>query len=196
MKYFISLLSIILLGIGQVHAYGKYPIIPYPKALQAMEGYFIFQSNMQLSIPSKDKEVHQIATDFINRLSKVSGLQLTIAQDNIYADIVFTQDKSLGKEAYLLNISPEKIIVKAASPVGFFYAVQSILQLLPAEICSPDFIGNQVVWQIPCAHIADEPSFGYRGMMLDVARYFMPKQYVLEFIDRLAAQKSIISTFT
>lgn len=189
MKYFISLLSIILLGIGQVHAYGKYPIIPYPKVLQAMEGYFIFQSNMQLSIPSKDKEVHQIATDFINRLSKVSGLQLTIAQDSIHADIAFTQDKSLGKEAYLLNISPEKIIVKAASPVGFFYAVQSILQLLPAEICSPDFIGNQVVWQIPCAHITDEPSFGYRGMMLDVARYFMPKQYVLEFIDRLAAQK-------
>lgn len=108
MKYFISLLSIILLGIGQVHAYGKYPIIPYPKVLQAMEGYFIFQSNMQLSIPSKDKEVHQIATDFINRLSKVSGLQLTIAQDSIHADIAFTQDKSLGKEAYLLNISPEK----------------------------------------------------------------------------------------
>ena len=150
---------------------------------------FSIKNNMQISVPFENKKVHQIADDFTKKLSEVSGLYLSISQDNTKADIIFTKDNSLGNEAYLLNIAPERIVVKAATPNGFFYAVQSILQLLPAEICSPDFIGNHVIWQIPCAHIIDEPSFSYRGMMLDVARYFMPKQYVLDFIDRLAAQK-------
>lgn len=189
MKYLISLFSIILIGFSQIHALGKYPIIPYPKSLQAMKGSFIFQDKMQLSIPSQDTEVYQIATDFANRLLKVSGLHLMISADHAKEEMLFTKDKSLGKEAYLLNISPKKIEVKAASPIGFFYAVQSLYQLLPPEICSPSFVGNKVVWQIPCANITDEPRFAYRGMMLDVARYFMPKQYVLAFIDRLAAQK-------
>lgn len=189
MRFFISLLSLILLGICQMQACGKYPIIPYPQSLEAMEGYFIFQNGMRFSIPSHDKEIHEIAVDFANKLSKVSGMNLILSPNHADADIVFTSDKTLGKEAYLLDISPKRIVAKAASPIGFFYAVQSLLQLLPAEICSPHFIGNYVKWQIPCARITDEPGFSYRGMMLDVARYFMPKQYVLEFIDRLAAQK-------
>ena len=170
MKHFIFLLIVILSGISQVHACGKYPIIPYPKSLQAMEGYFILKNNMQISVPFENKKVHQIADDFTKKLSEVSGLYLSISQENTKADIIFTKDNSLGNEAYLLNIAPERIVVKAATPNGFFYAVQSILQLLPAEICSPDFIGDHVTWQIPCAHIIDEPSFSYRGMMLDVAR--------------------------
>lgn len=190
MKYFISFLLIILSGISQLYASGRYPLIPYPKNLKAMEGHFIFQDKMQVFLTFEDKEIYQIASDFSSRLSKVSGLQLTISRnDHANADIVFTMDKSLGKEAYQLDVASDKIVVKAASPAGFFYAVQSIHQLLPPEICSPDFIGNKTTWSIPCVHILDEPRFGYRGMMLDVARYFMPKQYVLEFIDRLAAQK-------
>ena len=110
-----------------------------------MEGYFILKNNMQISVPFENKKVHQIADDFTKKLSEVSGLYLSISQDNTKADIIFTKDNSLGNEAYLLNIAPERIVVKAATPNGFFYAVQSILQLLPAEICSPDFIGNHVI---------------------------------------------------
>lgn len=56
MKHFIFLLIVILSGISQVHACGKYPIIPYPKSLQAMEGYFILKNNMQISVPFENKK--------------------------------------------------------------------------------------------------------------------------------------------
>ena len=81
MKHFIFLLTVILSGITQVHACGKYPIIPYPKSLQAMEGYFILKNNMQISVPFENKKVHQIADDFTKKLSEVSGLYLSISQE-------------------------------------------------------------------------------------------------------------------
>ena len=46
----------------------------------------------------------------------------------------FVTDSSLKSEAYLLEITPEQILIKASDTKGFFYALQSIRQLLPATI--------------------------------------------------------------
>jgi hexosaminidase len=45
------------------------------------------------------------------------------------------------------------------------------------------------VWDLPVVHIEDQPRFGWRGAMLDTCRHFMPKDFVLEFIDLLALHK-------
>ncbi|MGO4754244.1 beta-N-acetylhexosaminidase, partial [Streptomyces sp. 2MCAF27] len=44
-------------------------------------------------------------------------------------------------------------------------------------------------WWVPCVLIEDAPRFGWRGLMLDVARHFMPKGDVLAYLDLLAAHK-------
>ena len=44
-------------------------------------------------------------------------------------------------------------------------------------------------WKIPCVEIRDFPRFGWRGLMLDASRYFMPKEDVLKFIDTMASLK-------
>jgi hexosaminidase len=42
---------------------------------------------------------------------------------------------------------------------------------------------------VPAVRIADAPRFGWRGIMLDVARHFMPKEFVLKVIDVLALHR-------
>lgn len=45
----------------------------------------------------------------------------------------------------------------------------------------------------PVVEIRDEPCFGYRGAMFDVARYFYPVEDVKRFIDIMALHK--LNTF-
>jgi hexosaminidase len=64
-----------------------------------------------------------------------------------------------------------------------FYAVQSIIQLLPPDGAASLSQG------IPTVEILDTPAFRYRGMMLDASRHFWPAEYVKQFIDYLALHK-------
>lgn len=50
----------------------------------------------------------------------------------------FTTDSSLKSEAYLLEVTPQQILVRASDTKGFFYALQTIRLLLP-----PAIEGNQ-----------------------------------------------------
>jgi hexosaminidase len=62
------------------------------------------------------------------------------------------------------------IKITANKPAGWFYGLQTIRQLLPANI---ETINNQKgPWQIATGTIHDQPEYTYRGSMLDVARHF------------------------
>ena len=94
----------------------------------------------------------------------------------------------MGKEAYGLTVTPRQITITASQPNGAFYGMQSLLQLMPTEIYSPTKAAN-VNWSVPACTVADAPRFGYRGLMLDVARHFMPVSFVKKYIDLLALHK-------
>ena len=71
------------------------------------------------------------------------------------------------------------------------YAVQTIKQLLPAAL----YGGAPAVeseWALPCVEIDDAPRFGYRGLMLDVARHFFDAAQVKKIIDLMAFHKMCI----
>ena len=44
-------------------------------------------------------------------------------------------------------------------------------------------------WIVPAMTITDEPRFGYRGLMVDVARFFVPKENLLRIIDCMGMLK-------
>lgn len=46
-----------------------------------------------------------------------------------------------------------------------------------------------VDWSVPVATVNDSPRFGYRGVMIDVARYFIPKEDLLRLIDCISLLK-------
>lgn len=98
-------------------------------------------------------------------------------------------DPSLKSEAYSLEVSPQEIIIKASDNKGFFYALQTIRQLLPPSIERESLSDKNLEWSIPVVTIQDEPRFGYRALLLDASRFFIPKENVLRIIDCMSMLK-------
>lgn len=71
---------------------------------------------------------------------------------------------------------------------GVFYGIQTLLQLFPAEIYSSQR-QKGVDWTAPAVSVFDAPERPWRGMMLDVARYFFDKEFVKKYIDMMAMYK-------
>jgi hexosaminidase len=80
-------------------------------------------------------------------------------------------------EAYRLDIGPDTILVRGAGAHGVFNGIQTLAQLLDAD-------GG-----LPCGRVLDAPRFGYRGMMLDVARHFASVATVKRLLDCMARYK-------
>jgi hexosaminidase len=86
-----------------------------------------------------------------------------------------------GDEAYELEVTTDALRVRATTPAGLFAAVQTIRQFVPVT-------GEGDV-RIPGGTIADRPRFGYRGVMLDVARHFFTLDEVKSYVDAIAQFK-------
>jgi len=88
-----------------------------------------------------------------------------------------------SSEAYSLVVdSVQGVRIVGASPAGVFYGLQSLRGLLPAPTPRAGLV-------LPAIRVVDAPRFGYRGLMLDVARNFQPKPVVLRVLDLLARYK-------
>lgn len=82
-----------------------------------------------------------------------------------------------GPEAYRLDIGPGTILVRGAGAHGVFNGIQTLAQLLDDD------------GTLPCGRVLDAPRFGYRGMMLDVARHFASVDTVRRLLDCMARYK-------
>ena len=91
-------------------------------------------------------------------------------------------------EGYVLSVTAERITIRASTAAGAFYGVQTLRQLLPAQLESNTPV-TDVGWSVPIVEIVDQPRFSYRGMHLDVARHFFPVEFIYKFIDLLALHK-------
>ena len=126
------------------------------------------------------------------KLRPATGFDLTVSTgENAGKGSIFlslTDDKELGKEGYDLNISEEQVRITANTPVGLFWGVQTLRQLLPAEVEQKNAAVN-TPWEIATGNIRDYPRYAWRGSMLDVARHFFGVQDVKHFIDIISLYK-------
>ncbi len=158
-------------------------IIPQPKSLTKLNGEFKF--NYKTKIVATDAAGRKSAGILNDLLLKNYGFKLPYTEKLPKQNaIVFApQDsavKYLSPEGYGLMIAPKSIQING-NETGQFYALQTLMQILPT-----DFKGETV---LPCVDIADEPRFKYRGMHLDVSRHFMPVEFVKKYIDLMSQYK-------
>ena len=106
----------------------------------------------------------------------------------VQGNITFITDSEMEDEAYALDVTAEAIEIRAAGGAGFFYALQSLKQLLPTSFYSGALQPN-VVWGIPVVSVQDKPAFPWRGYMLDVSRHFFDKEQVKDVLDFMAESK-------
>ncbi|MFH8340283.1 beta-N-acetylhexosaminidase [Streptomyces sp. AM6-12] len=94
-----------------------------------------------------------------------------------------------GPESYRLTAENRVVTLEGASEAGLFWAAGTFRQLLGPEAfrCAP--VSDRRSWEFPALTVRDSPRFGWRGLLLDVARHFMPKDGVLRYLDLMAAHK-------
>ncbi|MBC9718217.1 beta-N-acetylhexosaminidase [Streptomyces sp. TRM66268-LWL] len=116
-----------------------------------------------------------------------TGLFLDPAAEG--ADITLRIDPELAAEAYRLTVDDAGVRIEGGGPAGVFWGAQTLRQLLGPEAFRRAPLDGRGTWEVPAVRIEDEPRFGWRGMMLDVSRHFMPKDGVLRYLDLMAAHK-------
>ncbi len=92
-----------------------------------------------------------------------------------------------GSEGYRLRSGPSGITLTAAAPAGLFHGVQTLRQLLPADV--ERRTRQPGPWLVAGGTVTDSPRFGWRGAMLDVSRHFFSVDEVKRYIDRIALYK-------
>lgn len=65
------------------------------------------------------------------RIFRDNGINTALVKNN--ADIIFTEDASLGREGYRLAVTPDSISIASGSVNGTLYALQSLVQSIAAD---------------------------------------------------------------
>lgn len=165
-------------------------LIPQPTSVTWGEGAFVLTADTPVWADADSTAVGHILAE---SLAPATGWRFAVAQPagNIRRGIALGLDAALtdlGREGYTLTVMPRKIVIQAAHEAGLFYGIQTLRQLLPAAIYRAARVEG-VTWSVPCVEIKDVPRFSWRGLHLDVARHFMPKEFVKKYIDLLALHK-------
>lgn len=165
------------------------PLIPYPANLTRNEGTFNLKQLTAITTPAGDEAVARYAQEFATQLEKTSGIKVPVNPTTAATSLVMTKDATLAHEAYKLTVNEAGINIAAADSTGFFYAIQTLKQLMPHAIYNRSGANTAIDWTVPCVEIADQPQLGHRGYMLDVARHFFSKTEVKRILDIMATYK-------
>ena len=146
-----------------------------------------FTINNHIKIMSSSKS-HDIAVILQNHIKQKLGYKPEVIVSKISETgiIQFDFDKNLAKEAYELVVSKDGIQLIASNSTGWFYGVQSLIQLFPIH---SDLEEDKSSLKIPELSIKDAPRFSWRAFMLDEARYFKGMDQVKMLLDEMALLK-------
>lgn len=171
-------------------------LIPQPVSVKIQPGEFLLTARVVMKVPASQPEIKKTGELFADLITVPTGFKINVEESaaaapspnaiNLLISKAPTSDNS--PESYSLDVTSRNIQIKASAPAGFFYGLQTLLQLLPKEIES-NMNQPTVKWQIPCLQIVDYPRFSWRGLLLDVSRHFFPKESVMKYIDQMARYK-------
>lgn len=177
-----KLTAFLLLFVTIVFSQSSLPLIPQPSQVKIGKGNFLLTDRTVIQADVNMFEAQYLQT----AIKQQTGLNLKIVPVSNGPKISFSFDLDAPaasgiKEPYNLSVSEDAIAIKAEYNTGFFYGIQTLLQLIPSE--------NKSEIKIPCLQINDYPKFKWRGMHLDCARHFFSIDFVKKYIDYLAMYK-------
>lgn len=176
----LCLAALTLVGCGQAsEPLGTPALLPLPSSVELPEGvYFQLKTSSRISY-GQGIEERELLTDLLREhLGSITSEHYPLTTiDNEPGDIRLELEASLAPEGYRLEVSPTLVSLKASTTQGFRYGLQTLAQL------------TDKAGRIHSATIDDAPRFGYRGLMLDVSRHFMPKESIKTLLTEMARYK-------
>ena len=176
-------------------------LVPMPAQMSVGTGSFTLGGDVVICQP-KDKDIAKVVRNFVDGIKATTGVKIKIdtykktkfegvqkSGKKAGAHIALSVDGSMGDEAYKLTVKERLVTIRAAKPAGFFYAFQTLKQLLPRNVMAGVYDASVKEWNIPAVEIEDEPRFAWRGFMLDEGRHFYGKEEIMKVLDVMAAYK-------
>ena len=190
MKLRTLLLALACVCVALVQAASPLSLIPLPASVQQGSGQFTFPAKVQLCVPSYTGDsVKAVAKRWAGNFTKSTGIKVSVGK-KANAAIQLRLNSGLAPEAYDLQVTRERIVIEAARPAGFFYALQTLNQLLPSRAVMAGVKATDVqAWTLPVVTIKDHPRFEWRGFMLDEGRHFYGKEEIKKLLAVMAAYK-------
>ncbi len=186
----------------------KASIIPEPVKVVSGDGSFKISRNTLIVAEGEDQL--RSAAFLNNYLAKYYGVKLEVVPksprvksgkdgnlqfidlsvlDIAYSCAGFSPSDLKMEGAYLLSVKDGVAYLKGANPQGLFYAVQTLIQLLPPIKPAADVKTAETTLPVQSIEVIDYPRFEYRGMHLDVVRHIFSVEYIKQYIDYLALHK-------
>ncbi|MDP3437681.1 MAG: beta-N-acetylhexosaminidase [Bacteroidales bacterium] len=167
-------------------------IIPKPVSVKTYKGHFSITQKTKIFYNFENGHIENIASALNNHLKKFysfNPLKFSFSNESNKGSIFLKLNtgSKMPKEGYKIEVSKNGVTIEASSPNGLFYGVQTLIQMMPSKADKISEIKLQRVL------IDDYPRFEWRGLHLDVCRHFMPKEFVLKYIDYMSMHK--LNTF-
>ncbi|MFV0126397.1 beta-N-acetylhexosaminidase [Streptomyces sp. HMX112] len=160
-------------------------LLPRPASLRTDDGEFLLDETTAIA-PSGELVPTAHLLQALLRPSTGLPLPLTSQHENV---ITLSVADDLQAEAYRLTATSHAVRIEGGGPAGVFYGCQALLQLLPPAVFRRAPTAPLSRWALSCTAIEDTPRFQWRGVMLDVARHFLPKHDLLRLVDLLAMHR-------
>ncbi|MFG2137212.1 beta-N-acetylhexosaminidase [Streptomyces sp. NPDC048650] len=166
-------------------------VVPAPASVRPGGDAYTLGEGTRIRVPGGSAEAGRIADQLAGLLRPATGYRLPVTtkdgRDGIVLRLGGPGAGGLGAEGYRLTVGARTVTISAGRPAGLFHGVQTLRQLLPADL--EKRTGQPGPWRIAGGTIADSPRYGYRGAMLDVSRHFFTVDQVKRYIDQLAMYK-------
>lgn len=165
---------------------------PHPVVFDAGDGVLSVSSKFALQVTNPTgahKHLHSTAKRYSDAIVTARGEGCNASSATGAAQLtkcsVTVKDTSVPlasgvNEAYDLSVGADgQCSISADTVWGAFHGMESLAQLA-AENCT---ISNTPV------RIRDTPRFGFRGLMIDTARHYMPVKFIEHIIEGMAANR-------
>lgn len=175
--------GIIALTLSAITAPEEIAIVPQPFLVAPGQGSFTLGADTIIVADRNELDEARYINEVFGMNLMIDGQSKNKKRIHINMDQRFAK---LGEEGYRLDVSPLEIEIEASTHKGVFYAIQTLRQLAPPSTLRK---GANTSIEFPSVTVQDRPRFGWRGLMMDTSRHFMPKESVLKMIDLLAFHK-------
>ena len=187
-KHFLPLL--LLLGSNEMLTAQEIALTPQPAHLTVKDGRFEFGNQLKAKVtPYQGDSIRMVFESFKKELQEATGIKVSSTQKEAKARIILDLNPQLPAEAYKLSVSKKQVRIEASRPAGFYYALQTLKQLMPRNVMAGVATSDHSQWSLPSVEIEDAPRFEWRGFMLDEGRHFFGKDEIKRVIDMMAIYK-------
>lgn len=163
-------------------------LMPVPAHLELADGHLAIDSTFRAALTGySEPRLERAIARMIERLARQTGIYMGMAPPSANATLTIECDgpaaevqSAVEDESYALVVSAGGARLHAPMPYGVLRGLETFLQLVR--------LGDEG-FQVPAVRIEDQPRFPWRGLLIDVARHWIPPDVIKRNLDGMAALK-------